>query len=227
MKIFKQLICITLIVIMSSSFSTTCFAHIQKNGQMYTFTFKSGKTVNYYLDENNMPYLIENGNKVPIALPLEHLKISSSDLTDSTISSYYTTSTPIEIHREPPNNTFSLKNGSETKSNVYSANASFSNSIPFYSRDFELEKKHNAMRVKTTNIKKPLLGSNYISFVYRYYEVYSKQRYSINVNDVKCTATNGFSFQHMPTEFPFGQIVILIPKDITACTVNIWTTTAY
>lgn len=223
----KKIVGIILTITILCSFSVNCFAESAVNGIMYTYTFSGGRSVNYYLDENNMPYTIENGERMYVALPLEHLKLQSNESNDENVSTYATMGNPIAFNREAPNNLYSLKGGDNNKSNIYSANASFTDFISFYSRDFDLNTKHNAMRVKTTNVKKPLFGSNKISFIYRYYDSNIKQWYGITISDVNCTGMSGWGFQHMPAEYPYGQIVVLIPKDITSCTVNIWTTLAY
>lgn len=225
----RKITSIILTVIIASLFSVSCFAESPINGTMHTFTFSSGRTVDYYLDENNIPYTVENGERIYISLPLEHLKLQSgeSDGENIGVSPCTTIGDPYKFNREPHKNLYSLKGGDEKKSNVYSADADFTDFVVFYSRDFDLNKKHNSLRIKTTNIKKPFFGTNKISFIYRYYEPNEKQWYALKISDVSCTGKSGYGVQHMPTEFPYGQVVVLIPKDITSCTVNIWTTLAY
>ena len=49
--------------------------------ECYIFTHEDS-IISYYLDENNMPYILQNGNRMPMALPLEHLRV-----TDETVLS--------------------------------------------------------------------------------------------------------------------------------------------
>lgn len=226
----KKFLSFSLVVILIIAFALNSFALSGRaDGEKHSYTFSDGTTVSYYLDDSGNPYSYVNDERMYIALPLEHLKMQSIDfdVDNEGISPQFTIDNPIIFNREPPKNLFSLNGGDENKSNVYSANASFAGFNPFYSRDFELNTKHNAMKVKTTNINKPLFGSNKISFIYRFYDPTIKQWYRITIGDVNCTGISGFGFQHSPTEFPYGQIVILVPNDITSCTVNIWTTLAY
>ncbi len=213
---------------MLSSFAVNCFAATVTNGEKYTFIYQDGTSVNYYLDENNMPYNVEDGVRMYIALPLEHLKMQSSEADASDeLSTRIGIEDGIELDRDPPENPIDLRGGDENKSNIYSAYASFTNYTAFYSRDLQFNMKHKALRIRTTNIEKPLFGSNKISFVYRYYDYTYKQWYRITINDVLCTGVSGYGFQHSPSVFPYGQLVVLIPDDITSCTINVWTTYAY
>lgn len=71
MKKFLSLI--LAIVIVLSSFSVTAFA--QESKTVYTFSYE-GNSFSYYKDEQGNPYIIENGIKYPIAVPVIVQKVT-------------------------------------------------------------------------------------------------------------------------------------------------------
>ena len=46
----------------------------------YTYVDTNGETIEYYIDSENNEYIIENGKKVYIALPLEKNKITDENI---------------------------------------------------------------------------------------------------------------------------------------------------
>lgn len=46
----------------------------------YTYVDTNGETIEYYIDNENHTYIIENGEKVYIALPLEQYKITDENI---------------------------------------------------------------------------------------------------------------------------------------------------
>lgn len=46
----------------------------------YTYVDTNGKIYEYYIDNENHTYIIENGKKVYIALPLEQYKITDENI---------------------------------------------------------------------------------------------------------------------------------------------------
>ncbi len=70
----KKIISLIMILVIISLSGVSALALEEK--QMYEFVYPDGKTVNYYLDENQMPYVLVDGEVVYIALPLEHLRVT-------------------------------------------------------------------------------------------------------------------------------------------------------
>ncbi|MGN0539171.1 MAG: hypothetical protein ACI4KI_04875 [Candidatus Fimenecus sp.] len=218
----KKVISIILSVIIILLISVPCFASTSSDSQ-YSYIDQDGNILYYYLDNNNMPYIIENNERIFITLPLQHLKITSNEDIQELNAQIQSNS----FTRAVPTNTTDLTQGDSNKSNVYTANVSFANFQTFTTPVFKLNTNHHAMRLKTTNVKKPLFGSSKVSFVYKYYCKTDDTWYQIIVNDVTCTGINGYGFQHDASSFPYGQFVLLIPDDVTSYTANIWTTLAY
>lgn len=184
------------------------------------YTYPNGEQVKYYLDENEMPYTIENGEKVYLALALPHLKIIDESIIMSSNSIFSN-----DNSRAVPTNTYNLTGGNNNKSNVYAAFIDFTTFEGFTTPTFKYNNNHHAMRIRMSDVEKPLFGSNAVSFVYRYY--YENAWYQTIIEDVVCTGASGYGFQIDCSTYPYGYVVFLIPDDIESCTVNIWTTLAY
>lgn len=221
MKKTLSLLLSTIIIIL---FVAPSAAATYENTQQYEFTFPDGQTISYYLDNNGMPYEVVNGERVFIALPLTHL-----ELTDDAVISELNAQlkgTKSSAIRSIPTNCYPLTNGNANKSNVYSSNVSFDNVQTVYTPIFKLDTRHNSMRIRSTNIVKPLLGSSKIAFLYMYYSVENDRWYQLDMLNVNCKSVSGYGFRHSPSVFQYGRFVLLLPDDVTSYTVNIWTTLA-
>ena len=218
----KKIISIILSIILLASFVTPCFAMANLYGERYIFTYPDGTTIEYYLDDNAMPFIIKDGEKMALAIPLPHLQITDVDLLNELNSELNSNA------RVAPTEVYCLTIGDEYESNVYTSSVSFASLETFITPKFLLDTRHEAMRIKTTNLqKKSLLGGSNVSFVYRYCVSKTGTWYYHLTQNVSCTGTNGYGIQINPTAYPYGRVELLIPDNITACTLKIWTVNEY
>lgn len=221
---YEKIISLTIALLIACSFSISCFALSDIYGEEYTYKYDNGKTVKYYLDKHNMPFIVEKGECIYITLPLPHLAITDENILNELNAELFNTNSAT---RAIPTNTYKLTDGTEKKSNVYKVSLSFATIDIYTTPIFEFNSNHQAFRLKTTNIDKPFLASNLISYVFRYRSPYDDTWYQINRLDVNCTAWNGDAFRHDASSFPYGKVDLIVPKEIDGYTANIWTTLEY
>ena len=220
----KNFISIILSIILLASFVTPCFAATNAQGQSYVFTFPDGTTVEYYLDDNLMPYIIENGKKTAVILPLPHLKVTDPDLLNKLNSESYTNSNA----RLTPTEVYCLTIGDDYKSNVYTESVSFSSSQSYMSPKFLLDARHAGFRIRTSNVDKvSFLKGCSISFNFYFSTSKNGTWYHRTMEDFVCTGFNGEGFQCYPSTYPYARIEIFEANNINSCTLQVWTTDAY
>lgn len=216
----KNFISVILSIILLASFVTPCFAATNTQGQSYVFTFPDGTTVEYYLDDNLMPYIIENGKKAAVILPLPHLKVTDPDLLSKLNSESYTNSNA----RLTPTEVYCLTIGDAIESNKYTESVTFSSSQSYFSPKFLLDKRHSAMRIKTSNVDKDSFWSGCsISFKFYYSTSKNGTWYYYTHEDIPCTGSNGAGIPIIPTAYEYGRIEIFEVNNIISCTLQVWT----
>lgn len=227
-KAKRVLVTALLLVTMVSNFVAVSYA----NGPTYVFIDANGEKIHYYLDDEGYPYCIRNGEKVYLALPLSHLKITDQDIIDEL-------NTAVEVvelkESESKSNTISqrsvptnyyelrLKSNPLESSYAYSNYYSFDNYTTHNTPVFKMSTKHALIRFRSKDIEKPLFGSKKISFVFRYYHKTLDEWSRIIINDVDCTSTLGYDFEYL-SETSYAQYILLIPDDVEAYTAVVWTT---
>lgn len=216
----KKIISIILSIMFLASFVTPCFALANSHGQSYVFTFPDGTTVEYYLDDNSMPYIIENGKEIPIALPLPHLEVTDPDLLNKLNSESYTNSNA----RLTPTEVYCLTIGDDYKSNVYTESVSFSSSQSYMSPKFLLDTRHAGFRIRTSNVDKvSFLKGCSISFNFYFSTSKNGTWYHRTMEDFVCTGSNGAGIPIIPTAYEYGRIEIFEVNNIISCTLQVWT----
>lgn len=220
----KKAISIILSIIIFASFVTPCFAMANSYGQSCVFTFPDGTTVEYYLDDNSMPYIIESDKEIPIALPLPHLEVTDPNLLNKLNSESYANSNA----RLTPTEVYCLTIGDDYKSNVYTESVSFSSSQSYMSPKFLLDARHAGFRIKTSDVDKVSFWNGCsISFNFYYSTSKNGTWYYRTMEDFVCTGVNGVAFQCYPSTFPYARIEIFEANNINSCTLQVWTTDAY
>ena len=182
----------------------------------YVFTDSNGETIYYYIDDEDNPYIIENGEKVFIALPLERYRITDENILSELNAEMNTRGAPTNYV------TLTVPAGSQT-STTYSNSYNFANYTTHNTPIFKMSTSHSKIRFRTTNLVKPLLGSSKVSFVYRYYSTSNDAWYQVSYNNKTCTGATGFAILYV-TDCRFSKYTLLIPTDVTSYTGNFWTT---
>ena len=192
--------------------------------EAYTYTLEDGTIINYYLDEDGLPYIIENGEEIYIFLPLPQFKITDEEVLSELNAEIQNINNDLMV-RAVPTNYFELTVDSDvpTKSIAYSKRYSFANHTTHVMPIFKMNGHHAKIRFRTDDLEKPLLGSRKVSFVVQLYSVAEDDWYNFQYFDKVCTGTTGVAQEYV-SAFNYAKYSLLIPEDVTAYTAVVWTT---
>lgn len=226
-RIRKKVISLTTaVIILLQCLSLSAFAY--NDGELYTFVFYDGTEVNYYLDSDGMPYCYENGEKIYMALPLEHLRITDeailAELEEARLEIENNTTRAI------PTNYVDLSQCAYQQNSPYYTRAiTFATTSTEISTPvFKLYEGHHSIRLKMYNIEKAhWYSSTNITYRYAFYDPYSNTWSSVTIKDADCTLENGSGYKHTPSAYPYGRYYIVRNNNLVNFDIRIWTTTAY
>lgn len=191
--------------------------------EAYTYTLEDGTIINYYLDEDGLPYIIEDGEKIYIGLPLPQFEVTDEKVLNDLNAEIQNINNDM-VARAAPTNYFELTVDSDfpTQSIAYSNRYSFANHTINYTPVFKMNGNHNKIRFRTDNVEKPLFGSKKVSFIIQVCST-DGAWYSYTYYDELCTKVAGFGFGYLSTH-NYAKYTLLIPDDVTAYTAVVWTT---
>lgn len=147
------------------------------------FVYVNGnEVIEYFLDENDMPYVIREGNKMPIALPLEHLRV-----TEEVVLSQLNTMTQSTSSRAfTPSSYFDMTNGGTYTETMYLSDAYQNTSY------IRINQSHPVIRICTKNeVKNTIFTGKKISYVVYYYCEGLDAWYNYTVNDCNVSTAYG------------------------------------
>lgn len=177
----KRFVSLTIIlIIVLECFSLTAFA--SNNKEVYTYTDSSGKSIEYYIDEDGHEYINENGEKMFILLPLEKYRTSNSELIDTQGTNLK------EYSFSPITNT--TTRGYVIISTLFNSVVYFSSGVVTGYKSFPGNADY--LRIKTTSCT-PWTANNNINV-----HLYVKSRddgslYDYHYFNQSCSITKGFS----------------------------------
>lgn len=219
----KKIISLLLVCVMLSMSGVSAFALEEK--QMYEFEFPDGKKVNYYLDENQMPYRLIDGEVVYVALPLEHLKVTEPLKIAKLNAGQAESQSEKSGNQGAPTYYFDLSTGPASRNSIsYTQPISFLNVTSMSTMNLKFHPQHQSIRIKTTNLVKEHFWSGVkIDFTYYYYYESNKEWCYLNFTNINCTIADGFGFQHQPNIHTFGRFDIIKNSGLQSFDVEIWT----
>lgn len=222
MKIWKQIsILLLFCMVICLTMNITTFAEGMEEPRQYVDANEN--VIEYYVDDEMHPYIMEEGEKKYILLPLEEFKVSDSKIIEELNQ---IRRGALMGTRSIPTNFVDLSTGeAELASNEYRMDISFENEVLVQTSVLKYNTAHSVLRIKTTNIEKEsIFAGNTISFtIYYYYEAFDEW-YADVYNGVDCTAALGQGFAFTPSTYTYGRFVIRKDSAIKSLTVNIWTT---
>ena len=223
MKIIKKVSAMTLVVIFMFILAVNSFAYNQN--QQYTYYYPNGNSVMYYLDDAGNPYVFENGEKIYIALPLEHLKVTDENLIFDLNQSINNNSQQIQPY-SVPTSYFDLSTGAADDASIsYTVNnVSLANGVLTAFSILKFNPHHQYVCFKTDIIDKAFLAGNKVTLTYFYYNIYDDAWYNSRYEGVKCTSTFGYAIKSDFNVCPYGRFSIVRYSDIYTVNVSIWTT---
>ncbi|HZK21732.1 MAG TPA: hypothetical protein VFC76_05585 [Oscillospiraceae bacterium] len=220
----KKAVCLIMALTLMVLFSISSFAGVAKVSTRYEYQHPNGSVVYYYLDKNGNPYNYVNGKIMYTALALDHLKVTDPEKiaelntaigkanTDTGISTRAIPTNPVNLTVSPYS---------------YSKNIVFGTAQSISTQALHFYSKHNAIRVKSTDlVKKHWYSSTTISFTYYFCDI-SGTWSSLYFGDINCNGVNGFGFQSAFGPFPYGLFDVWNDGNLTSFTFNVRTTTMY
>lgn len=217
----RKIISIICVLTIISMFPLETFAVNENTKEELTFVTESGESIHYYLDEFGMPYQIDNGEIVYIALGLPSLEITDEEL----ISELNQGLPRINNTKAVPTNYFDLSNcTNDSDSTNYVVNATGLDNAIFNTSVLKYNTHHKAIVIKSSNHTKGWGGDKHINITYYYYKPSADRWYSITMLDKDCTIIGGYRFQHSPSLYPYGKFGLLAHNTLKSCKITIYTT---
>ncbi|MGN0570118.1 MAG: hypothetical protein ACI4N4_06395 [Candidatus Fimenecus sp.] len=196
----------------------------------YSFNFENGTTISYYLDEDGLPYQIVENEKIPLALPLEHLevkdesKISALNAEKNSFIAYQNSEEQL-LPLSTPSVGFDLSDcANDENSRKYTASISNIDTSYFHTPTFKYNTHHNALCIKSKSHSPFWATSKNLNLSYYYYYETTDKWYLYNFINKDCGTLGGFKIGHFPSLFKYGRIDIRAYSDMKSCDIEIWTT---
>ena len=148
MKKFLSIFMSTIII----ALTITQFSIFASAKEQFTYIKDDGTEINYYLDENGMPYNYRNGEKIYLIIPIEGCIITEEELIKELNEKLEDVkSSQNQITRAAPTNYYSLRQyDASVTSNVYTKamNLAQGNGVTTYLY------KHSSHQAKCTGFQK-------------------------------------------------------------------------
>jgi len=208
----KKITALIMVGIFLLCFGLQAFA-VSENGEtVYQMELSDGTVVEYYLDEHLSPYQMNDGQKVYLALPLEHLKITDPALVAELDASIGNT-----VTRGVPTDTYSLG------TNRYNVHLDFRNDKSFVTPIFQYVGSNPFLKVKASNIDKAPFAGKEFNVCYMYYQSADDTWFQACYYGVDCSDSDGLAIQHFPDIRPYGRFVISKSSNIYSADFSIFT----
>ncbi len=193
-------------------------------GELYQYVDIDGSIIEYYLDEAGNPYQYYNGEKLYLALPLEHLQV-----TDPAKIAELNQIFEMSVAREVPTDYRDLSTGSAAfASDIYSSYVTFENTNIFTSSVLKFHSQHSTIRIQATNIKKEnIFASTNVNIIYYYYDIVLDRWSSATYSDKEVGDTGGFGIRYVASTCPYAQFQLTKSSALKSFNINIWTTPLY
>ncbi len=174
----KTITIILTLILLVECFPLFAFAKEEKS--INTFVYKDGTSIDYYIDEDGHEYIIRDGEKMFILLPLEKYKVSNTSLT-----------VPNNITSTVSEN--DICDDDSTRAYVIISTLFNTNvNLPAVTGYKHYPANADCLRIKTSN-HTPTLGNHKINV-----HLYVKSRddgsiYDYHFFDQNCTITKGYT----------------------------------
>ena len=216
-KILSIFLSTIMIVLTINQFSVFASATEQ-----YTYINDDGTEIQYYLDDNDMPYNYKNGEKIYLLIPVGSCVVTDEVLIKE-LNDKLADVKNSQITRAAPTNYYSLRQYSvDVNSNVYTK-AMDLNTADATTTYLYKYPQHPMIRVRTADLKKPnIFSSKKVTItVYAYVDstgVWLKSTQTgVNATGALC---QGFEVTTIHNYF-FVQVTQY--NDLVSFTINVWT----
>lgn len=175
----KKLISIVLAFAVLSTFVLPCFTASAWNddGELYTYTFGNGTTVQYYLDDKGNPYSYVNGKMQYMLLPLEEFKITDQKRINELNAQI---GNGISVYSNAPSSWYDMSGTvSATKSVKYTTFVNFDLMSKVVTPPLKVHSVFGNLNIVTANMEKKLLSGKKVKIVIDFYDRYEDSWYSM------------------------------------------------
>lgn len=199
------------------SFSTLAIDSVES----HIFIDEEGNEIVYYIDGENIPFSLVDGEKIYIALGLPEYEVKDSlivsELNEQRLSENNNA-------RSEPTDFCDLSGCANTSnSSSYIVNASGLGDSYFNTRVLKYNTSHKAIAIKTSS-HKPIFCDEEVNIIYYYYHNKNEKWYSYVFMNKDCSVLGGFRFLHSPSLYQYGKVGIIAHSTLTSCKLEIFTT---
>lgn len=155
------------------------FAYDDEKIEGIEYVYQLGSyDITYYLDENGYPYQINEGERIPVAVPLENMRV-----TDSGILAYLNQGLSdrrnVTTYSWTPAEYYDLANGNYVRDYILTENYKYTDILKVRPTD-------NQIAIQTSDYS-PFYAGHLISYVLYFYSEGENAWYNYVVNDVACS----------------------------------------
>lgn len=214
----KKITAILLVVSLCFAISPMVFAN---ESEQLQYTFPDGTVINYALDENMMPYIYENGEKVLVALSLPHLRV-----TDEAKIKELNAELKSARQRAVPSYYVDLSTGSASDaSERYSTTHNFTNSSSFITPVLKFNRSHTTLHTNKNVSGIHICGEKFVLY-YSFYDFTTDEWNVLKWSNQRCCTEA--KINHSPSVYEYGRVdvtrktVVDHNVDISVHTSLIW-----
>ncbi len=217
LSIFMSTIMIVLTITQFSIFASA--------KEQYTYIKDDGTKIEYFLDENGMPYNYRNGEKIYLLIPIEGCIITDEALIKELNEKLEDVkNSQNQITRAAPTNYYSLRQKDPSvASNVYvkAMNLAQGNGVTTY---LYKHSSHPVARVRTADLTKPnIFASKKVTITLHAYVESSGVWVKSTLTGVDATDAVGKGFE-LTTDNNYFIVQVTQYKDAVSFNINVWTT---
>ena len=183
----KKIITFVLVIAISCSFTINAIA-VNKQAETHVFSeIVDGQKIEiiYYLDEEGRPYIIENGEKHFVLLPLEENIVADEELV-SELNSFIDQQNTEKARVAPPTSFVDISDTVDSAhliSKSYQKYMDLENNTSVYTNYLKINSSLQRLHVKTPNLKKKLLSGSKIKITIYLYDTTDNNWYNYTYED--------------------------------------------
>lgn len=215
-KILSIILALSLMLL--CTFSTFAIDSAEK----HVFIDENGNEITYYIDDENIPFLLIDGEKIYIALGLPDYEVTDATMVDE-LNIQRLSENGINSRAVPTNVADLSGCDNSANSSSYTVNATGLGDDFFHTSVLKYNKSHKALVIKTSS-HRPLFCAEEVNIIYYYYYESEDKWYSYTFMNKDCSILGGFRFLHSPSVYEYGKVALLAHSTLTSCDVEIFTT---
>lgn len=202
---------------MTSASTAYATEETQNKNEYYVYNY-GDKEIYYLLDEKKQPYYESNGERIYLALPLEHLKVTDEEFLAELNCSIKNTTLRTTSAYEP-------EDYHNLASEPFESTIYLSNDYT-YTKILKMNPTKEVIRIKTSKeVKNHFFTGKKISYVVVYYSAVDETWFQYTVDDINCSNDVGSALDLTSGQlFPYVYYGVKKSSDLSSVTVTCWCT---